>query len=365
MADFHKLTVQEVVQETADCVTVLFEINEEDKEHFKFTAGQYLTLKAQIRGEEVRRAYSICTGQHEAQLGVSVKRVENGKMSNFINNELKKGDAMEVMQPEGRFTLITHTDIQRDHYFFAAGSGITPVMSMIKTMLEHEPKSTAYLLYGSKDEENIIFKKQLDDLLKRYEGQLLIEHTLSNPSKERSTGIMGILGKKKTNWSGWKGRIDSAKVARFVQDNLPKSENDEYYICGPGDMIENVRTTLMGNGVTTDKINVEYFSTGDAAKSDVSAATEGAELMAHLDGKEIKLTIQKGKTILDTLLDAGHEAPYSCTSGACSSCMAKVTKGTVEMEACFALDDDEIQDGYILTCQAHPTSSEVEIKYEG
>jgi len=365
MSDFHKLQVKDVIKETESCVTVLFDIGEEVKDSFKFTAGQYLTIKAEISGEDVRRAYSICTGQNEDTIGVSVKKVQDGKMSTFLNSSVQKGDVLEVMKPDGKFTLITHVDMQRDHYFFTAGSGITPVMSMVKSMLEDEPKSTAYVLYGSKDEDNIIFKNQLAELQAHHEGQLIIDYILSKPAKEKSSGILGILGKSKTKWYGLKGRIDSAKVARFIQDNPSKTENAEYYICGPGDMIETVRTTLMGNEVSEKNIHQEYFTSGDSGSTEVANATAGASLTARLNGQEIKLTINEGKTILDTLLDAGHEAPYSCTSGACSTCMAKVIKGSVEMEACFALDDDEVKDGYILTCQAHPTSSEVEIEYEG
>ena len=364
MSDFHNLKVKEVVNETENCVTLLFEINQEIKDKFNFFPGQYLTVKANINGEDVRRAYSICTGKNEDHVGVSVKKVTDGKMSTFINQNVKKGDVLEVMQPDGKFTLITNIDVQRDHYFFAAGSGITPVMSMIKTMLEEEPKSTAYLLYGSKDENNIIFKKQLDELLSNYEGQLVVEHTLSRPTKEKAGGLLGILGKKSTNWQGLKGRIDSEKVARFVQGNPVKSNEAEYYVCGPGDMIETVRTTLMGNGVKKENIHQEYFSTASDGKVEVSSSVSGAQLKAKLNGKEVELVVPAGKTVLDTLLEAGHEAPYSCTSGACSTCMAKVTKGSVEMEACFALDDEEVEQGYVLTCQSHPTSDVVEIDFE-
>ena len=364
MSEFHKLVVQDLIRETDDCVTVLFELDNDKKENFSFLPGQYLTIKTKINDEEVRRAYSICTGSREDGLGVSVKKVQGGKMSSFLNNSVKKGDVLEVMQPDGRFTLITNVDIQRDHYFFAAGSGITPVMSMIKSMLEDEPKSTAYLLYGSKDEDHIIFKKQFDALLNEYEGQLVVQHTLSRPIKEKSGGLLGMLGKSKTQWRGLKGRIDSGKVVRFLNENPAKSNTREFYICGPGDMIETVRTTLLGNGVVDNQIHQEYFTSGSSENRETIESASGAKLKALLNGQEINLVIQEGKTILDTLLDAGHEAPFSCTSGACSTCMAKVLEGNTEMEACFALDDDEIKDGYILTCQAHPTTKEVVIQYE-
>lgn len=362
MADFHKVKVVDVITETDSCVSIYFDVNEELKSDFEFTAGQYLTIKADIDGEEVRRAYSICTAPNEKHIGVSVKTVTGGKMSNYLNTKISKGDELEVMRPDGRFTLITMADVQRDHYFFAAGSGITPVMSMIKSMLEHEPKSTAYLLYGNKSEDSIIFKAAIDEMKANYEGQLIVEMTLSQPKTEKGSGILGMLGKKKSSWTGLKGRIDSAKVARFVQENPPKSENAEYYICGPGEMIETVQTTLLGNEVEKSSIHQEYFTSG--ADGSVSNASSRAELIATLKGEKINLLVQNNKTILDTMLDAGHDAPYSCTSGACSTCMAKVVGGTVEMEACFALDDDEIKDGFILTCQAHPTSEKVEIDFD-
>jgi len=360
MSDFQSVVISKIKKETEDCVTLFFDVSPKDK--FEFTPGQYLTIKANINGEEIRRAYSICTSPIDDQIGVTVKTVQNGKMSTFLNTEVKEGDALEIMPPEGKFTLITSTDIHRDHYFFAAGSGITPVMSMIKTLLEQEPKSTAYLLYGSKNEDNIIFGSEIEKMQSLYEGQLVVEMTLSNPHKEKSTGILGVLGKKRTNWRGLKGRIDSSKVASFIQNNPPKSNHAEYYICGPGNMIETIQTTLLGNAVKKANIHQEYFSASDS-KSEVSA-NKNAILVAIFNGDKIELPIQNNKSILDTMLDAGHDAPYSCTSGACSTCMAKVNSGSVEMEACFALDDDEVENGYILTCQSHPTSDTVEIDFD-
>ena len=204
----------------------------------------------------------------------------------------------------------------------------------------------------------------MDELSAKYQGQLVIDHTLSRPTKEKAGGLLGLLGKKDTKWSGMKGRIDSEKVAKFVQGNPAKSSEAEYYVCGPGDMIETVRTTLMGNGVKKESIHQEYFSAATGEKVDVSESVSGASLKAQLNGKTVEITIPTGKTVLDALLEAGHDAPYSCTSGACSTCMAKVTKGSVKMEACFALDDEEVEQGFVLTCQSHPTSPEVEIDYE-
>ena len=363
MADFQSIKVKNRIQETNDCVTLMLDIPSDKKDDFTFIPGQYLTVKSDINGEDVRRAYSICTSPLEEGLGISVKEVPNGKMSTYLNNEITEGKTIDVMKPDGRFILNTKQDIQRDHFFFAAGSGITPIMSMIKTLLEKEPKSSIYLMYGNRDENNIIFKEQLTQLQSTYNGQFHLDITLSKPITTKGSGLIGLLGKKSSSWKGLKGRIDTSKVVAHLNKYSSKSGNNQYYICGPGTMIDEVKSTLLGNEVSEKDIHQEYFTGGDSATKSSSSAN-GAKLIATLKGEKIILDIPSGKTVLDTMIDAGHDAPYSCTSGACSTCMAKVTKGTVEMDACFALDDDEVTQGYILTCQAHPTSSEVEIDFD-
>jgi len=363
MSKFHSLKIKQIRKETPDCVTLIFEIPEDLTSSYRFKAGQYLTLKQVINGEEIRRAYSICTAPKEENIGVSVKKVEGGKMSTYLNEIAEEGEKMEVMVPEGNFILVPKEEEQRHHYFFAAGSGITPVMSMVKTVLEDEPKSTIHLMYGCRNEDHIIFNKELDQLANDYSGQFNITYILSQPKKGKADGVLGILGKKKTLWNGLVGRIDSEKVAKFVQEHIPVASNAHYYICGPGNMIDDVRTTLLGNGIDKENIHKEYFAVAAPKVKDDVSGTDGAVLTAHINGKTLELPVHKNKTILDTLLDAGEDAPYSCTSGACSTCIAKVKKGEAKMDVCFALDKEEVEEGYILTCQAHPVSKEIEVEF--
>lgn len=362
MSKFHSLGIAKIVRETGLCVSVFFDVPEELAADFQHKAGQYLTLKVKINGEDVRRAYSICTAPSEGMVGVSVKQVENGRMSTYLNTQAKVGDKLEVMAPEGRFVVETDRLAERDHYFFAAGSGITPIMSMIKTVLEEEPKSSCYLLYGNRDEQNIIFKNALDQMESRYEGQLFVRHTLSNPIREKKGGLLGKLSKGKITWDGEVGRIDQNVMDRWKQETPSKTGNDQYYICGPAGMIEFVKSYLINADASEDHIHIEYFATAKDSKNAV--ASSGASLVATIEGSTYEIVIPKGKSILDSLLDQKIDAPFSCTSGACSTCMAKVSEGTAEMETCFALDDDEVASGYILTCQAHPTSERIVISYD-
>jgi ring-1,2-phenylacetyl-CoA epoxidase subunit PaaE len=359
---FYPLKVKNIIPETLDAVSIVFDVPTELQPNFQYKHGQYLTLKTVIKGEEVRRAYSLSSSPLDNSWQVTVKRVKNGKMSHYLCNSLRAGDTIEVMPPEGRFNTQLLDYQRKIYYLFAAGSGVTPIMSIIKTIVEGEPKSSIHLLYGNRNEDEILFRNELGVLQKRYEGQLTVTHILSQPKKEKPSGGFSFFKKATVSWQGKTGRIDSQVVEKFLDENPPRHVPAEYFVCGPEGMMKTVETALLQKEIDKKHIHIEYFGGATATSS---IGIDGAKLTALIDGKTFEVAIPKGKTILKALMEVKADPPFSCTTGACSTCMAKVTSGTVKMDACFALDDDEVAQGYILTCQAHLTSENVAITYDG
>jgi len=366
--DFHALKINTVIPETPDTVSLEFEIPENLRDAFSYKQGQHITIRRQIDGHELRRSYSMSSSPLEPRFTVTVKKVAGGQMSTFLHDQVKVGDKLEVAPPDGRFFIPLHPEKRRNYYIFGAGSGITPLMSILKTTLEAEPMSSIFLLYGSRNEENIIFRDELERLAQRYAGQLVLEYVLSQPQKEASGSFLGIFKKYSTNWAGKTGRIGGRAVTDFMDENqahVPEADC-QYFICGPGNMADTVKLTLLARGIDAKQIHTEHFVNPTHTPGEFTAAPgeRAVRLIVHLNGKRIETTMPPGATILDVMVKEKHDAPYSCTAGACSTCMAKVIKGKVKMDACYALDDEEVKAGYCLTCQSHPESDVVEVSYD-
>ena len=352
MPEFHSLKVKEIVKETNDTVSVSFQVPEDLKEAYAFTPGQYLTLKLTINNEEQRRSYSICSSSAE-DITVAVKRVENGLVSSYLNEVLKENDEMEVMTPEGNFTLETDQAKKRKFVGFAAGSGITPIMSMIKQLSMDETETVFTLFYSNKMESDVIFKHQLDQLA----GDNL--------------KINYIYTRQKLNNPLLEGRIDKSKATELIKADLSCLNADAFYLCGPEEMIFNVKSALEEFGVLNTKIKFELFTTPVlmAEKPKQQEADEnfdGEALVTVIyDDEEIDFNLNKdGDTILDAAMDNDVDVPFSCKGAVCCTCKAKVIEGKVTMDANYALSDQEVEDGYVLACQSHPASAKVTLDFD-
>lgn len=357
MSRFHKVKIKKVKKELNDCVTVSLDIPEELKADFQFAHGQYLTFKKVENGEELRRSYSICTSPVEGEWKVAIKKVPEGRFSTFANDFLKAGEEVEVMPPMGRFTTELNAEHAKHYVMFAAGSGITPVLSIIKTVLFKEPKSSVTLIYGNRGRNSIIFKEEIEALKNKYVDRLSVHHILS-----REHGDTEILF----------GRIDKAKT-ELILDKIVKPENiDEAFICGPEEMIHAVRETLETAGIDKKKIHFELFTTADGEKKKqvlkqrpAGSDDKQSHVTIKLDGAKIEMDMSYyGGTILEAALEHGADLPYSCKGGMCSTCRAKILKGKVEMDVNYSLEPDEVAQGYVLTCQSRPVTEVVEVDFD-
>lgn len=351
---FHLLVVQDVRKETNDTVSIAFEIPSELKADYQFISGQYITIKKVIDGEELRRSYSICTTPSDGELRVAVKRVDDGLFSSWATTELKAGDVLEVMTPTGHFQAIPEISAAKNYALFAAGSGITPIISIAKTILANEPMSTVALVYGNKGFSSIIFREELGGLKNRYIDRFQLIHVLSRES----------LGNPLQ-----KGRINQEKVELIVKSLLRGERIDAVYTCGPEEMIHAVKNAMMNSGVAENQIHFELFGTktaGSKAKTIIPQEQNvHAKVTIIMDGDRIEVDLNTaGTSILEAGYQAGADLPFACKGGVCCTCKAKILEGTAVMEVNYSLEKEEIDAGYILTCQAHPTSEKLTVSFD-
>ncbi len=355
MLHFYPLTIKDIRRETADCVSVSFAVPESLEELFRYKPGQYLTVKAGINGADERRSYSLCSAPHEHEWRIAVKRVPYGVFSNYINEQLRPGDTIEVMPPLGKFTIDTNPSNRKSYVLFAAGSGITPVISILKTILHQEPQSSVTLIYGNRTSYSIIFKNVIEDLKNLYMERFRTIHVLSREITDANINS---------------GRIDAEKCNDLFTRYADISA-DEFFICGPESMIACVKDFLAAKGVDEKKIRFELFTTPDqkivAAKAEkkVVASAEISHVTIKMDGRSFSFDLSyNDQSILDAALQSGADLPYSCKGGVCCSCRAKVLEGQVEMDVNYALEDDEVKEGFVLTCQSHPRTEKVVIDFD-
>jgi ring-1,2-phenylacetyl-CoA epoxidase subunit PaaE len=354
---FHKLTVKDIRKETETCVSVSFSIPEEIKSLYKYEAGQYITIKKEINGEEIRRSYSLCSSPLENDFRVAIKQIHGGRFSTFANQELKIGDVLEVMNPMGNFTTSVDKNNNKHYMAFAAGSGITPMLSIIKTVLAEEPMSKFTLTYGNQNFYSIIFREQIEALKNKYMGRLQVFHVLSRERMETEVNY---------------GRINAEKCEQLFSKLVDLNSINEYFLCGPEEMIMGVKGYLESKNVDSSAIHFELFTSEGSTKAkkayqETNKADAGkmSIVTIKVDDRSMEIPLAfGGETILDAALRMGADLPYACKGGVCCTCRAKVTEGTVAMEVNYALDKDEVENGFVLTCQAHPTSDRVVIDFD-
>lgn len=352
MSDFHALRVKDVRRETADTVSVSIDVPDHLAKLFAYKQGQYLTFRKRIFGEEIRRSYSLSSSPvTDNEWRIAIKKVEKGKFSSFANDSLKTGDALEVMIPQGKFYTEVAEGQKKNYMAFAAGSGITPMISILKTVLAVEKESTFTLYYGNRDLNSVIFKKELEELKSANSGRFNLFYVLS----------------RQENPGDFHGRISAGSCEEFSKQNENFYKADEYFLCGPEEMIFGIKGMLTQKGIDVGKIHFELFSTPvhvNESKKDVIQNID-SDVTVIIDGETFNFTLNtSGNSILDEAMNQGADVPFSCKGAVCCTCRAKVMEGSVHMEMNYALTDGEVDDGYVLTCQSHPTSAKVVIDYD-
>ena len=356
MAEFHNLKVADIYKETSDTSVLTFDIPEELKLEFNFYQGQHLTLKADINGEDVRRSYSLCSSPLDDQWQVAVKQIPGGKFSTYVNENLKSDDVIEVMAPSGAFGVKIQPEKAKNYLFFAAGSGITPVLSMLKTHLAAEPNSTCKLFYVNKTAKSIIFKEALEQLRNTYFGRLEIYYFLT---------------KERRDIELFNGRFDDEKMQVLTKTFIDIPDTDEVFLCGPEQMVKYVSDYLINAGLRKGLVHYELFVTGlseeDIKRQERLAQqkVEGREVTIVDGGKEFLFTMTKEfDNILDAALNAGADLPFACKGGVCSTCKCEVKQGEVEMKINYALDEKEVSQNLVLSCQAVPLTDNVVVDFD-
>ena len=353
---FHPLRVKAIEPDTAEAVIVSFEVPADLQQVFGFTQGQYLTLRHEIDGQDLRRSYSICAGLDDGELRVGVRKVRGGVFSNWINASLKPGDTIQVMAPQGRFFVPIEPGSARHHVGIAGGSGITPILSIMKTVLAREPHSRFTLIYGNRRPASAMFKEELEDLKNRYMTRLTLHHVFSREHVDAP--LMA-------------GRLDQAKLGEFLAGPVPAAGIDQVFVCGPFEMNEQAEAALRAAGVPEDRIHIERFGTpemqtGRPAPHEIHEEdAEAAKVLVIRDGVSREIEFRKSDpSLLDAAARAGMDVPFSCKSGVCSTCRCKLIEGEVRMDKNFALEKHEVAAGFILSCQAHALTPRVVISFD-
>ncbi|WP_333807833.1 ferredoxin--NADP reductase [Flavobacterium sp.] len=348
MSSFYKLSIKEIIKETADAVSILFNVPDELKSYYQFVAGQYVNLKITLDGQEIRRAYSICSSPKSGELRIAVKAVKNGFFSKFANEKLAVGNVIEVGTPEGKFTFEPKAERQKNYAAFVAGSGITPVFSILKSVLEEEPNSTFVLVYGNKSEKDTIFHNQLHDLQLQYVGRLFVQYVYSQSTTDNALF----------------GRIDKSTVNFILKNKHAEMEFSKFYLCGPEEMINLVSNTLKENNISDSDIKFELFSTSSNEGEAVVSADGHTKISILVDDEETTFEMSQKQTLLEAALKQGLDVPYSCQGGICSSCICRITEGEAVLKKNQILSDAELAEGLTLACQAHPTTATIKIDFD-